>query len=152
MIARTMVGRTLAVALAIGLSHVGIPLAQATPRIVSQSEMAARLLENAQSREQRIRLFQEALGVPEVQARARTMGLDPVRLQSAIPHLSDAELAELAARASKVEDVTAGHYRRGGGNEGLVILGVALLLTGLIILAVLVEDDYDDWDDCDCWY
>jgi hypothetical protein len=149
MIARTVIGRTMAVALAIGLSHVGIPLAQATPQIVSQSEMAARLLEHAQSREQRIRLFQEALGTPEAQAQARTMGLDPARLQTAIPHLSDSELAELAERAANVEDVTAGHYRHRGDNSGLVIIGVALLLTGLIILAAVVEDDYDD---CDCWW
>jgi hypothetical protein len=154
MIARTLVGKTLACVLAIGLSQVGIPLAQAAPQLVTQSEMAARLLEHAQTREQRVRLFQDALKTPEVEAKARAMGLDPSRLQAAIPQLSDKELADLSQRASKAQDITAGHYRsHREDNSGLVIVGLALLIGGLILLAAVAEgeyDDWDDWDDCGC--
>ena len=78
------------------------------------------------------------------------MGADPDRLRAAVPHLSDRELAELSARATQVKDVAAGH---GGGDEGLVLLGVLLLVAGIVVLAAVAEDHYDDdyWDDCWCY-
>jgi histidinol-phosphate/aromatic aminotransferase/cobyric acid decarboxylase-like protein len=89
---------------------------------------------------------QEVLATPEAQRQAKAMGVDLERMKAAVPHLSDAELADLAKRAASAKDVVAGH----GGDEGLVLLALILLLAGLAILVAV--SDYDDyWDDCYCW-
>jgi hypothetical protein len=149
---RTWFGRALAVTLCGALPMVTVPQAQAAPHVVSSQMTSARLLDNAKSREQKIRLFEDALAQPEVQRQARAMGANADKLRAAIPHLSDKELTNLAERARNVKDVAAGHHD-GGGDAGLLILGLALLIAAIVILAVVVDEDYWE-DDCyydDCW-
>ena len=161
MLVRTTLGRTLAVSLSLTLSQVAVPLAQAAEdaapsggtaaaagaRLVDPATIAARLVARAQSRQEKVRLFQDALARPEVQKQARSMGLAPDRLRAAVPHLSDRELADLSARAARAKDVVAGH----SSNDGLVILGLLLLLAGVAVL-VAVSDDYGYYDDyCYCY-
>ncbi len=94
-----------------------------------------------------MRLFQDALARPEVQKQARSMGFSPDRLRAAVPHLSDRELADLSARAGRAKDVVAGH----SSDDGLVILGLVLLLAGLaVLLAVSSDSGYYD-DGCYCY-
>jgi hypothetical protein len=117
---------------------------------VDQAQVARRLLERAKTREERVKLFQEALAMPEARKKARAMGADPDRLRAAVPHLTDRELADLSARAAQVKDVAAGH---GSGDAALVMLGVLLLVAGIAVL-VAVSGDYsedDYWDDCWCY-
>jgi hypothetical protein len=157
--ARTTLHRALAVWLSAGLVHAAAPVRAAETakpgparrHVVDQAEVARRLLDGAQTREQRVRLFQEALATSEAQKRARAMGADPARLRAAVPHLTDRELAELHARATQVKDVAAGH---GGSDGALILIGVMLLVAGIVVLAVTYEDDYyhdDYWDDCWCY-
>lgn len=159
MIARTTWGRAVAVWLSVGLSQLALPASHAAAagvpaagHLVDQSQVARRLLENATTRQQRVKLFQEALATPEARARARAMGADPERLRAAVPHLSDRELADLSARATQVRDVAAGH---GGGPEGAyVLIGVLLLVAGIAVIAASYDGDYyedDYWDDCWCY-
>lgn len=153
---KTTLGRTLAVTLSIALSQLAAPIAQAAPHLVDQNQMTARLVEQAQSRQEKVELFQKALAQPEVRAQAQAMGMNAEKLARAIPHLSDKELADLSQRATRTQDVAAGHRRhRGGGEAALVILGLGLLVAGVIILAALADDyeyyEDDYWDDCDCW-
>jgi hypothetical protein len=154
-IARTTWGRALAVWLSIGVSQLAVRPLQAAPvapsgHIVDATQVARRLIENAKTREERVRLFQDALGTRQARDKARAMGADPDRLRAAVPHLSDPELAELSARATQVKDVAAGH---GGSDDGLIILGIVLLVAGIVALAVVAEDHYGDdyWDDCWCY-
>ena len=149
---KTTVGRSLAGILSLALVHATAPIVQAAPHLVKPADMTARLVEQAQSRQEKIELFQNALALPEVKAKAGALGLDAQKISNQIPHLSDSELADLSARALRVKDVSAGH-RDHYGNGGMVILGVALLLAAVIVLAAAAGDaDYwDDWDDCDCW-
>lgn len=152
-IARTTWGRGLAVWLSLGVAHLATPVASAagTGHVVDTSQVARRLVEQARTREERVKLFQDALGTRPARERAVALGADPDRLRAAIPHLTDRELAELSARATKVKDVAAGHY--GGGPEGaIVLLGVLLIVAGVIAI-VAVSDGYydDDWDDCWCY-
>ena len=161
MLVRTTLGRTLAFSLSIALTQVAVPLAEAaeatgsaaarasaSKHLVDPGTVAARLVAHAQSREQKVRLFQDALARPEVEKQARSMGLSPERLRSAVPHLSDAELADLSARASRAPDVVAGH----SPNDGLAILGLILLLAGLVVLvAVAYGDGYYYDDSCYCY-
>jgi hypothetical protein len=152
-IARTTLGRVLAVSLSIALSQIAAPLVQAAEsgHIVAPGTIAARLVAQARSRDEKVRLFQDALAKPEVQKQARSMGLSPDRLRAAVPHLSDKELQDLSARASRTNDVVAGHST----NDGLAILGLVLLLAGLAVLVAVASDDYyDDGyydDDCYCY-
>jgi hypothetical protein len=156
--ARTTWGRALAVWLSVGLSQVAVPaVAPAAPapelsdgHLVDRGQIARRLLERAKTRDERVKLFQEALGTPEARQKARAMGVDPDRLRAAVPHLTDRELADLSARAAQVKDVAAGH---GGGSGAVVLLGVLLLAAGLAVLLAVGDDYYDDgyYDDCWCY-
>jgi len=157
-LARTTWGRALAVWLSVGLSQVAVPAAApAAPgpglpagHLVDQSQVARRLLERAKTRDERVKLFQEALATPEARQKARSMGADPDRLRAAVPHLTDRELADLSARAAQVKDVAAGH---GGGDGALILLGVLLLVAGIAVLVAVGDDYYHDeyWDDCWCY-
>ena len=159
MIARTTWGRALAVWMSIGLSQVATPVLYAAPpareaaprHVVDQGQVARRLLESARTRDERVKLFQEALATPDARSKARSLGADPDRLLAAVPHLSDQELAELAARATQARDVAAGHG--GGGDSALVLVGVLLLVAGIVVIAAATHDSYDDgyWDDCWCY-
>ena len=150
MLVRTTLGRTLAVSLSLALSQIAAPAAQAagpSGHLVDPGTVAARLVARAQSREEKVRLFQDALARPEVQKQARSMGFSPDRLRAAVPHLSDRELADLSARAGRAKDVVAGH----SSDDGLVILGLVLLLAGLaVLLAVSSDSGYYD-DGCYCY-
>ncbi len=170
MFARTTWGRALAVWLSVGVAQVAVPaVSPAAPapgplrmaprlsgaslsggHLVDRTEVARRLLERAKTRDERVKLFQEALGTPEARQKARAMGADPDRLRAAVPHLTDRELADLSARAAQVKDVAAGH---GGGDGALVMLGVLLLLAGIAVLVAVGGDYYEDdyWDDCWCY-
>ncbi|HSD25943.1 MAG TPA: hypothetical protein VLL75_01510 [Vicinamibacteria bacterium] len=157
MFARTTWGRALAVWLSVGLSQAAVPaVAPAAPglangHLVDQGQIARRLLERAKTRDERVKLFQEALATPEARQKARALGADPDRLRAAVPHLTDRELADLSARAAHVKDVAAGH---GGGNGALVMLGILLVVAGIAVLVAVSDDYYHDdyyWDDCWCY-
>jgi hypothetical protein len=146
--ARTRLGRTLAAALSLAVSQISLPAALAAEHLVDKETLAQRLIESARTREQRIALFREALDRPEVRQRALSMGASADKVARALPHLSDAELADLTARAANVKDVTAGH----SSNDGMVILGLALLLAALVALVALsYDDDYGYYDPCYCY-
>jgi hypothetical protein len=156
-IARTTWRRALAVWLSLGVSQLSVPVLQAAPapasstrHLVDASQVARRLIDGTKNREERVKLFQDALGTKQARQRARAMGADPDRLRAAVPHLTDRELEELSARATQVKDVAAGH---GGSDGALVLLGVILLVAGIVALAAVAEDEYYDeyWDDCWCY-
>jgi hypothetical protein len=157
-IARTTWGRALAIWTSIGVAQAAVPLAHAAPtpsagdHLVDQSQVARRLLESARTRDERVALFQAALGTEEARQKARSLGADPDRLRAAVPHLSDSELADLASRAALVrQDVAAGHHTR-GPEAALIVAGVLLVVAGIVVLAAVADEHHsDDWDDCDCW-
>jgi len=158
--ARTTWGRALAVWLSVGLSQAAVPaVAPAAPspglangHIVDQGQVAHRLLERAKTRDERVKLFQDALATPEARQKARSLGTDPDRLRAAVPHLTDRELADLSARAAHVKDVAAGHH--GGSDGALIMLGILLVVAGIAVLVAVGDDHYSDdyyWDDCWCY-
>jgi hypothetical protein len=99
--------------------------------LVDQRHVVERLVDSEATRAGRVALFQKALSTPEAEAKARSMGLEPGRLRAIVPQLSDVELKDLASRAAKSQDLTAGYYRR---DDGLIILGIVLVL----LLAILI--------------
>lgn len=148
MIARTMLGRSVAFFLSVALSQVTAPVAlAATPHLVDSDQVVSRLLRQAKTREAKVKLFQDALATPEAQRQAKVLGVSSEKLRRAVPHLSDKELADLSQRATNVKDVAAGHR----SNDGLAIVGLVLLLAGLAVL-IAVGSDEGYYDDCGCYY
>ena len=144
----TTFGPGLAGALALALSLAGAPVTwAATPHLVAPDQIGTRLDEEAAARAARVQEVQQALDTPEARRQAGVLRLNLGKLRSAVPHLSDSELADLSQRARNATDVAAGH-----ADEGLVILAVALLVAGVVVLAA-VSDPYDDYyyDDCYCY-
>jgi hypothetical protein len=144
--ARTWLGRTLAAALSLAVSQVSLPPALAGEHLVDSGTLARRLLESARTRQEQVALFQKALAEPEVRQRARSMGVSADKIARAIPHLTDAELADLSARAANVKDVRAGH----SSNDGMAIIGLMLLLAAVVVLVAVAYDDYY-YDPCYCY-
>lgn len=146
MIARTTLGRALAVSLSFVVSQLAVPVAEAAnSHLVDSTQVVDRLLAGAKSREAKVELFQKALLTPEAGRQARIMGVSAEKLAAAVPHLSDKELQDLSLRAAHGKDVVAGHY-----DDGIVILGLVLLLAGIAVL-VAVSNDGGYYDDCYCY-
>jgi hypothetical protein len=155
---RTPLRRALVVLLCLMLSQATTMFAENVPHLVTSADMQSRVSAQEQARADTIALFQRALDEPQVRAQALTLGLDVERAKAAIPFLSDAELASLARRAVRAQDVVAGHETRGRNPDYdidddhlvacLILTGVALVVVGLIVLiAVAADDEY-----CyDCW-
>jgi hypothetical protein len=146
-IARTTLGRSFALALCVAVSNAAAPAAQAASgHLVDSRHVVERLIRNARTREEKVKLFQDALATAQARRQAAALGVSAARLARAVPHLSDRELADLSQRATRARDVAAGH----GSNDGMVILGLVLLLAGLAVL-VAVSDYGEHYDDCYCY-
>jgi hypothetical protein len=141
-----MATRGMAVLLSGLLTHAWVAPAQAS-HLVDPEAVTARLDEARAARAENVAAVQQALRTPANQADAAAKGVTTETLDKAVARLSDAELADLAARAGQTRDVVAGH----SSNDGLVIVGLVLLLAGLVVLAAV--GDYDDYyyDDCYCY-
>jgi hypothetical protein len=109
--------------------------------------VSSQLAQAARVRAERIQLVQDTLQLPQTRQEAERRHVKLDVISARVPTLSDAELADLAARSQNVKDVVAGHH---DSDESLAIVGVVLLVAGLVILAALAGDDVYD-DDCYCY-
>jgi len=115
--------------------------------LVAADDVATRLASRAAEREAQVRAVQVALDTDEARRQAGLLGASLPKLRAAVPHLSDRELADLSSRAAGLKDVAAGHRHN---DEGLVILGIVLLVAAAAILIAASHDGY--YDDCGCYY
>lgn len=149
MIARTALGRTVAVCLSLAVSQIAAPMAYADGgHLVAANDVATRLASSAAERDVQVRAVQAALDTDEARRQAGVLGASLPRLRAAVPHLSDRELADLSSRAAGVKDVAAGHHHY--NDEGLIILGIVLIVAATAILIAASHDGY--YDDCGCYY
>ena len=146
MITRTVLGRASALAVSLMLTGLVVPRAHAETHVADPARAASQVLTQEQLRAERVAVFQAALDLPEVRARARAVGVDAERLKSTIPQLTNAELADLVQRAEKVSDVAAGHRKRRRRNPFylhdtacLLLTGVALVALGLLLVSAAAE-------------
>lgn len=145
MIARTTFGRIVSVALAVSVSQAFAPVAFAAgSHLVDKQQVAARLAEESAARQARVELVQSVLDRSDARRQASLFGFNAERMRAAVPHLSDTELKDLSQRAANVKDVAAGYH-----DDGLVIVGIVLLLAGLAVLVAVNGGDY--YDDCYCY-
>jgi hypothetical protein len=147
-IARTTLGRTLAVFLSAVLSQIYAPAVHAAEgHLVPPARIATRIAEREAERLRQVQAVQTVLDSDVARSQAGAMGLNLGKLRAAVPHLSDAELADISARAAMVKDVAAGHHHH--HDDGLIIVAVILVLVGIALLVAFADNGY--YDDCGCY-
>jgi hypothetical protein len=105
----------------------------AQKHVVSPADLQKEVTAASQARQQNLKTVQGFLSTPLAEKAMRQAQIDPRQVQTAVPTLSDDDLAQLAARANKAQtDFAAGDLSQ---KELIwIILAVAVLV--LIIVAV----------------
>jgi hypothetical protein len=105
----------------------------AQKHVVSPGDLQKEVTAASQARQQNLKTVQGFLSTPLAEKAMRSAQIDPRQVQTAVPTLSDDDLAQLAARANRAQtDFAAGDLTQ---KELIwIILAVAVLV--LIIVAV----------------
>ncbi len=100
--------------------------------LVTPAQLDSQVLASTATRQKQIQDLTQFLSTPTAEKAMKDSKIDPVQVKTAIPTLSDAELADLSARADRAQhDFAAG------------LLGTtALLLIIIIILVVILVSVY----------
>jgi hypothetical protein len=107
-------------------------LAQA--HVVSPADLQKEVVTASQARQQNLEQVKQFLSSDKAQKAMRSAHMDPVQVTTAVSSLSDAELAQMAARSQKAQaDFAAGHLSN--RDLLLIILGIA----ALVLIIVLVR-------------
>ena len=129
---RWQFARTLAICLLITLCY-GSPSLQAQTHVVTPSDLHNELVTATQTRQRNLEKATKLFSSDTAQQALKSAQLDPARVRAAIATLSDAELAQLASRADKLDnDFSAGQLSQ----RDLLIILVVLAVVILIIVAV----------------
>lgn len=110
-----------------------ITSARADDHIVTSQAMQQQVQNTAATRQQNIETLNDFLSTPVAARAMQSHHFDPVKVRSAIPTLSDAELANLASRANTAQQQFA------GGFLGMGMLLVIILAIVVIIIVVAVH-------------
>lgn len=105
------------------------PIARAQDHLVSPDALQQKVQANAATRQQNIDTVTNFLSSPIAERAMKSHHYDPVKVRSAIPTLSDEELANLASRASDAQQKFAG---------GILGVGVLTLLILIIVVIIVV--------------
>jgi hypothetical protein len=101
--------------------------------VVSPADLQKQLVTATQARERNAETLTNALSAPAVEKAMAAAHIDSARVKSAIPTLTDSELANLATRADKAnQDFAAG--RMSDHDLLLILIAVAVLI--LLIVAL----------------
>ena len=107
-------------------------LAQA--HVVSPADLQKEVVTASQARQKNLEQVKQFLSSDKAQKAMRSAHMDPVQVTTAASSLSDAELAQMAARSQKAQaDFAAGHLSN--RDLLLIILGIA----ALVLIIVLVR-------------
>lgn len=105
----------------------------AQKHVVSPADLQNEITAASQARQQNLKTVQQFLSTPVAENAMRSAQIDPRQVQTALPTLSDDELAQLAARANKAQaDFAAGDI----GQRELIWIILAVVVLVLIIVAV----------------
>ncbi len=99
--------------------------------LVSPAQLDRHLQESTATRQKRIEGLTEFLSTPQAEKAMKDAKIDPVQVKTAIPTLSNAELADLSARADRAQ-----HDFAAGGLTTLALTLIILAIVLLILLAV----------------
>ncbi len=110
-----------------------VPQLAAQNHIVSSTDLQKEAVSATQTRQQNIDTLNKAFSTPQAEKALKASHIDPAQVNSAVSSLSNAELAELAARANNAQnDFAAGTI----DNRDLLLIIVAIAALILIIVAV----------------
>lgn len=105
----------------------------AQAHVVSQADLRKEVVHASQARQQNLEQVKQFLSSDKAQKAIKSAHLDPVQVTTAVASLSDAQLAQLAARSQKAQaDFAAGNL----DNRDLLLIIVAIAVLILIIVAV----------------
>lgn len=105
------------------------PAARAEDHVVSSQALQQQVQSNSATRQQNIETVSNFLSTPIAERAMRSQHYDPVKVRTAIPTLSDQELANLASRANDAQQKFAG---------GFIGTGVLLILIIAIVVIIVV--------------
>lgn len=100
--------------------------------VVSPTQMQQQVQTASAERQKNIETLTQFLSSPTAVHAMKSHQIDPAKVTSAIPNLSDAELAELSARASHAQQAFAA-----GTLDNNTLLIIILVLVAVILIAVL---------------
>lgn len=129
-----------ALSLAAALSIFLVPAIQAQQparsaddaHIVSPMQLQQQVQTASAERQKNIDTLTQFLSSPTATRAMKSHQIDPAKVTSAIPNLSDAELADLTARASHAQQAFAA-----GTLDNNTLLIIILILVAVILIAVL---------------
>ncbi len=107
----------------------------AADHIAAPDAVQSRLAEAATARAQNVATVQQVLATPIAAEAAASVGADLERVRSGVAMLSDAELSDLAARASILQsDPVAGALT---SNQRLLVTIALVLIVIILVLAIV---------------
>jgi len=105
----------------------------AQSHVVSPAELQSALAASNQARQQNMEAIRQFVSSPAAEKALKSAHMDATQVKNAVSRLSDSELSQLAARASKTQaDFAAGRI----SDRDLIIILVAIAALILIIVAV----------------
>jgi hypothetical protein len=109
------------------------PSLHAQTHVVKPADIHKELVSATQTRQKNLEKARQLFSTEEAQNALKSAGMDPAQVKTVVSTLSDAELAQLASRADKLQqDFAAGQL----SNRDLLVILVALAVVILIIVAV----------------
>ncbi len=118
---------------ALSLLAVLAPAAMAADHVASPQAVADRMVEASSAREANLAALRTAFATPDARAAATALHVDLDATTARLGSLSDAELADLAARSAALqEDVVAGALTR--QQWMYILIGAAAVIVLLLVL------------------
>ena len=120
-------------ALALSLACPADIFAQAAPEHLVTPQVMQQQVENAaQSRQENIQTVTDFLSTPTAERAMHDAHFDPIQVRTAVPTLSDQELANLASRAADAQQRFAAGYI-GSGLLALIVIALVVIIVVAII-------------------
>ena len=105
----------------------------AQTHVVSAKDLQRAAVAATEARQHNVETIQQFLSTPAAEKALQSAHIDPLRVKSAVPTLSDEELTQLALRANRAQaDFAAGSL----SDRDLIIILIAIAALILIIVAV----------------
>lgn len=106
---------------------------RAQNHVVSPADLQKQVMSTSQQRQHNIDTLQQFLSTPLAEKAMKDANINPRQVRSAIPTLSDQDLAQLSARADKAQsDFAAGDLSQ----RDILLIVLAVVVLVLIIVAV----------------
>jgi hypothetical protein len=106
----------------------------AQDHVVSPADLQKEAAASASTRRQNVEALQKTFSNPKVESALKAANLDPAQVKSAVSSLSDAELAQLTARANHAQQDFSG-----GTLSDRDLLLVLVFIAALILIIVAVN-------------